>query len=67
MADLIELKIEGMHCDGCVRRVSALLRQLPGVRLEDVKVGSARLELSSPPTTRADLLAALQAAGFPSS
>jgi copper chaperone len=64
MADVIEIQIEGMHCDGCVRRVTALLRQIPGVLVEQVKVGSARLALSSPTANRATLAAALAAGGF---
>ncbi len=64
MADTIELKIEGMHCDGCVRRVTALLRKVPGAQVEEVKVGSARLQLSSPEASRADLVTAIESGGF---
>ena len=27
------ISIEGMHCDGCVRRVTAALKKVPGVEL----------------------------------
>jgi copper chaperone CopZ len=39
----IHLKIEGMHCDGCVRRVTAALSKAPGVRVGKVEVGSATI------------------------
>jgi copper chaperone len=65
MADLIELQIEGMHCDGCVRRLTAILRKIPGVVLEEVKVGSARLRSSSPhEALRSEIIAALAGTGF---
>ncbi len=39
----LKLKINGMHCDACVRRVSGTLGKLPGVQLEHVQVGEAQL------------------------
>lgn len=39
----LNLKIEGMHCEACVRRVTAALKQVEGVQVENVAVGSARL------------------------
>lgn len=45
MSEQIELKIEGMHCDGCVRRVTALLKRVEGVEVERVVVGGATLRL----------------------
>ena len=43
MADKQEARfhIEGMHCDGCVTRVTAALKKLATVDVKDVKVGSA--------------------------
>ena len=43
MADQREarLHIEGMHCAGCVTRVTAALKKLDTVEVTDVKVGSA--------------------------
>ncbi len=43
MTKQIELKIEGMHCDGCVRRVTALLKRVDGVDVESVVVGEAKV------------------------
>lgn len=33
--------VDGMHCAGCVTRVTAALRKLAAVDVKDVKVGSA--------------------------
>jgi len=33
--------VEGMHCAGCVTRVTAALQKLGAVDVKDVKVGSA--------------------------
>ena len=43
----ITLKIDGMHCDACVRRVRMALGKLDGVQVKDVQVGSARVEVDS--------------------
>jgi copper chaperone len=47
----IELKVEGMHCDACVRRLKKALEQVPGLRVIDVGVGHAKLD---PGTASAD-------------
>lgn len=41
----IDLTIEGMTCQHCVRAVRSRLEQTPGVALEDVQIGSARIRL----------------------
>ncbi|MGA9060890.1 MAG: cation transporter [Terracidiphilus sp.] len=38
-----KLKIDGMHCGSCVRRVSQALAATPGVVVNEVSVGAARL------------------------
>jgi copper chaperone len=43
----VTLKISGMHCGGCVVRVSNLLKRVEGVSVEDVQIGSARISASS--------------------
>jgi copper chaperone len=37
------LKIDGMHCGSCIRRVSQALAAVPGVRVNEVRIGAARL------------------------
>jgi copper chaperone len=41
MENIIKLSIDGMHCDGCVRRVTNALAAVEGVRVESVQVGAA--------------------------
>ena len=41
----LQLKIDGMTCGGCVRRVTAALTGLEGVTVEGVEVGKARVTL----------------------
>jgi len=36
------LKIDGMHCGSCVRRVNQALASVPGVVVKEVRVGAAR-------------------------
>ena len=45
MTKTATLKIEGMHCEACVRRVRTALAALDGVHVKDVKVGSAEIDL----------------------
>lgn len=56
----IVLDIEGMHCDACVRRVSQALERVPGAKVEEVKVGTARLKADDP----APVIAAIAKAGY---
>ncbi|MBM4280530.1 MAG: heavy-metal-associated domain-containing protein [Deltaproteobacteria bacterium] len=35
------LRIDGMHCGGCVRRVQQALADVPGVTVDKVEVGRA--------------------------
>ncbi len=43
------LKIDGMHCGSCVRRVSQALASAPGVVVNEVSVGKATLSSSEDP------------------
>ena len=43
------LKIDGMHCGSCVRRVSQALASAPGVVVNEVSVGRATLSSSEDP------------------
>jgi copper chaperone CopZ len=59
----VQLKLENMHCDACVRRVTMTLEKT-GAKIEEVRVGSARIEapesLDNP-----TLVQALGKAGYP--
>ena len=45
----LQLKIDGMSCQHCVKTVRGLLEQLDGVEGIEVEVGSARLSLPASP------------------
>jgi copper chaperone len=59
-----QLKIEGMHCGGCVRRVSQALAGTEGIVVDEVTVGSARLHSESEPAPVEAAIAALAKAGY---
>ena len=40
----LNLTIEGMTCEHCVRAVRGRLEQTAGVKVDDVKIGSAAVE-----------------------
>jgi copper chaperone CopZ len=57
----LDLEIEGMHCEACVRRVrQALVRA--GVGESEVGIGHAHVE--APAEAAAGLVSALDKAGF---
>lgn len=60
----IRLAIEGMHCGGCVNRVTAALGKAPGVTVEKVEIGSAEVRAGDDPETVPALIAALARIGF---
>jgi len=57
------LRIDGMHCGACVRRVSQALAS-EGLNVKEVRLGAARIETDQdpPPVDRA--LAVVQKAGY---
>lgn len=57
------LRIDGMHCGACVRRVSHALES-EGLHVKEVRLGAARVESHQdpPPVDRA--LAVIQKAGY---
>jgi len=63
MAEFI-LRIDGMHCGSCVRRVTQVLNTTGGVEVEEVRIGAARFKSldEKPPVDAA--IAALAKAGF---
>ena len=49
----LKLTIEGMSCQHCVRAVRGRLERTPGVRVDDVQIGSATMEFD-PAQTNVD-------------
>ena len=62
--DTVIFKIEGMSCGGCVRHVSRALEAVPGTRVEEVKVGAAKVAIDPEKTTRSALAQAVRDAGY---
>ena len=60
----VELTIEGMTCEHCVRAVRGRLERTPGVKVEDVQVGSATLQYDSGTTSLDDVEEAIADEGY---
>ena len=58
------LQIDGMHCGSCVRRVEQALASADGVKVEEVRLGAARLNASNSPASIEAAIAALAKAGY---
>jgi len=57
------LRIDGMHCGACVRRVSHALAS-EGLDVKDVRVGAARIASDQDPAPVDRALAVIQKAGY---
>lgn len=60
----IQIAISGMSCGHCVSRVSKALSALPGVRVDAVEVGSARVVYEAAAVSRERILAAVRDLGY---
>jgi copper chaperone len=65
MENTLNLAIEGMHCEACVRRVTSALQSVEGVTVNSVEVGSAQLVFDAAETSVQNITAALDRNGFP--
>ena len=67
--DTVELKVEGMDCEGCVKSVTRMLSAVPGVSSVDVSLAQARARLIYDPAKAglADVKRAVERAGYKSS
>lgn len=59
----IVLRIDGMHCGSCVRRVGQALAS-QGLSVKEVRVGAARFESEDAPVATERAIAALAKAGY---
>jgi copper chaperone CopZ len=64
MRDSLTLSIEGMHCGGCVRRVTTALEGVKGVELGPVEVGSAQMTFDPNRVSIEEIAAAVDRIGF---
>jgi len=58
------LRIDGMHCGACVRRVSQALSSTEGLTVKEVRIGAARLESGQQAAAADQAIAALARAGY---
>ena len=59
----VTLEISGMSCGHCVAAVKSALNAVPGVAVQDVTVGSARVKLE-PQTSPDTVVEAVREAGY---
>ena len=60
----ISISIGGMSCGGCVNSVRNALARIPGVQVDQVKVGMATVAYDPDMTDPEQLRAAIEKAGF---
>ena len=60
----IELEIEGMSCEHCVAAVSEALAELPGVSVDEVRVGEARVRYDPGQVSPEQIALAIEDAGY---
>jgi copper chaperone len=58
------LRIDGMHCGSCVRRVNQTLAAIEGIMVGEVSLGEARFTSNLDPAPVELAVAALARAGF---
>jgi copper chaperone len=63
------VKVGGMSCGGCVKSVTAALQAVAGVRSAEVSLqaGEAKVDYDPSRATRAELVRAVEEAGFDAS
>lgn len=63
----LELTIEGMSCEHCVRAVRSRLERTEGVKVDDVQVGSVTLDYDPAKTNVDDIEEAIADEGYTAS
>ncbi len=59
-----ELKIEGMTCGHCVMSVKKELGKVPGIVVDDVQIGKAKIHYDESKVTEQVLARAIDEAGY---
>ena len=62
--ETVNLSIKGLCCGGCAAKVTTALKSLPGTKVEEVTVGSARVSFDPQKTSSHALIAAVDHLGF---
>ena len=65
--ETVQIKITKMGCNACVNNVTRALRELNGVDVVNVKIGEATVQRDKSKVSDDEIIAALEAAGYPSS
>lgn len=60
----VSLTIEGMTCEHCLRAVRTRLARTPGVEIEEVQIGSARIRLDESRTSLTEVEDAIADEGY---
>ena len=60
----LKLAIDGMHCGGCVNRVTMALKNAPGVEVRSVEVGSAEVSFDEAQVQPEAIAEAVNRIGF---
>jgi copper chaperone len=62
----VEFKVEGLHCDGCVKSVTRMLSGIAGVEKVDVSLAEGKAEVSFDPAKAGlpEFKRAVERAGF---
>jgi len=58
------MTIDGMHCGGCVKRVTLALQKVEGVETVNVEVGSASVHFDEKKATQQEIVDAIDRIGF---
>jgi copper chaperone CopZ len=64
MSTPLKLAIEGMHCGGCVTRVTNALSKVDGVEVGKVEIGSAQVVYDESKATPQQVAEAVNRIGF---
>jgi copper chaperone len=64
MSNSLTLRIDGMHCGACVRRVTQALQKVEGAEVQEVRIGAARVQVEDAAAAESDLLASIANAGY---
>ena len=67
MTRQVKLEVSGMSCGHCVHAVREALGAVPGVKVEEVQIGSAAVTLDDEKATVGDLVDAVYNAGYEAS
>ncbi len=59
-----EIKIEGMSCNHCVMAVKKELSKIENIKIQDVQIGSAKIEYDENSINENMLEAAVEEAGY---